>query len=778
MGTPPSRARRASTLAVLLVGLFHATPVTGVAFSPCEPRALVSTAQWAAPLDRVMTIDAGQRSLRDAIERISAAAGVRLSYSGNVLPADQVVCASFRDAKLGDILTHLLSSAVVPVVASLDHVVLAPVTKTSARQASTDPIALYPVAPVFATADMRAATREPRPGYTVGVIDASQLRQHATTEAAMATVAGVWTWQSPIGFTSQYGTRGATSFGASSPKVYIDGIEVANPLLATQLLPENIERIEVIRGPQGGALYGSDAVNGVTNIITRHRTVDDGAPRLHIRSGLAVSTSAFVEQAGVGQDHLVSLHLGSRANSGALNMGISHVGEFIPGSYSRNVQLDGNMRLIQERTLITGTARFSSKSAANPRGFTSAESVLGEELSMKQYTVGAKLVFRQNERFTHSAVLGVDGYLLNGFDVAMDGPRTVEDSVLNAAGNGALRTTLRVSSAARIGDEAATSALITVAAEHSNLQQYSESRASDGLTAQLDASFLEGASVSGGMRVQRDVVNGITATSALPMLASSYVIGDGALNLRVRSAYGRAIRWPTTPAGAEFGYGRGRVARPIISPEEQTGMEAGVDITIGARAGLQLTRYDQTATGLLQTVVQKEAFQTRYALQSVGEIANDGWEMQVFLHHGAVSLTGSAGLISSRVLRVAEGYTGDLDVGDRMLAVPARTMSLQASWQRAVWSSSVTVTRASDWINYDRRALAEQPSDVTGIELRDYWRRYDGATHLRATIGHTLNESVSLMLAGDNLLNRQTDEPDNATVVPGRTISIGIRAAF
>lgn len=56
--------------------------------------------------------------------------------------------------------------------------------------------------------------------------------------------------------------------------VLIDGRSVYSPLFsgigwdAQYVLPENVERIEVISGP-GGVLWGANAVNGVINIITR-----------------------------------------------------------------------------------------------------------------------------------------------------------------------------------------------------------------------------------------------------------------------------------------------------------------------------------------------------------------------------------------------------------------------------------------------------------------------------------------------------------------------------
>jgi iron complex outermembrane receptor protein len=63
--------------------------------------------------------------------------------------------------------------------------------------------------------------------------------------------------------------------------VLIDGRSVYNPLYSgvywnTQdVLPENIERIEVLSGP-GGTLWGANAVNGVINVITRKASDTEG----------------------------------------------------------------------------------------------------------------------------------------------------------------------------------------------------------------------------------------------------------------------------------------------------------------------------------------------------------------------------------------------------------------------------------------------------------------------------------------------------------------------
>ena len=794
--------------AVLLLVVPAAVPSWAMAEPPCVAGARPARdgRAWPAPLDRLVTLHGRDLSLRDALDRVAEAARLRLTYSAELVALGRRVCVSYDSVAAGAVLTDLLDGSMVsPVVAGDDQVVLAP-TVTPPRSGGTAAAQSASVLDrVLVTSTAVGGSARVITSSTK-VIDRAQLAKQSRgtlSETLNGVVPGLWVWdQSPSSVIAHYGSlRGASSFQVSYPKVYVDGIEVANPLLLSEMNPDAVERVEVIRGPQGAALYGADAIGGVINIIMRHDGADGEAAQ--IRGSAGIAHSSFATAPVLVQEHALNLRGGDELRSTALSLSVASVGSYVPGGGSWDAHGDGGFRLVGARTMLTGTGRFYTKEAGqatNPLITTNQGPFASQ--SIREYTLGTTASLFANETWTHALTVGVDGYRLSGDASTLLTPiPSAADSALRAARGGADRASVRASSEGRFGSAAGAATTLSVAAEHSVLSQRSDGsplggrlvsyggwQASTGVVGQVDASWRSALFATGGLRVERDA--GLAATGglvSLPMIGGAVLHAFGPVTTKLRASYGRSIR-PAGSAVRASWLARQAIVQGSLSPEEQSGIEVGFDASVGRRWTLRATRFDQTAYDLIQSVAITSSLmpgptdgRLLYALQNVGEIGNRGWELESGLLAGRLSLTASYSLVDSRVRRLAYAYRGDLRPGDRMLGVPAQSGGLTAAWTATRWSSSLTLARASDWIGYDGLALATASTGaqpITGVQLRDYWRKYPGVTRVDMLLTRHLLGALGLTLSGRNLLDVQRGEPDDLTVLPGRTLSAGLTAKF
>ena len=130
------------------------------------------------------------------------------------------------------------------------------------------------VEPVVVTAT-KIETPQEQLGASVTVVNGEDVQtyHYPSLTEAIRNVPGLEVTQSgSYGKLSTLSIRGANS---NQVQVLVDGVRVKSPTTGqvdlSDISPDQIERIEVIRGPQS-TLYGADAIGGVVNIITRKGT--------------------------------------------------------------------------------------------------------------------------------------------------------------------------------------------------------------------------------------------------------------------------------------------------------------------------------------------------------------------------------------------------------------------------------------------------------------------------------------------------------------------------
>ncbi|HET9423741.1 MAG TPA: SusC/RagA family TonB-linked outer membrane protein [Gemmatimonadaceae bacterium] len=175
----------------------------------------------------------------------------------------------------------------------LRTVTLAAGNMTQDFQLVRDPLRLEAVV-VTGVAEATAANRM---GFAVGKVDEAQLREVPAANpiqalGAKVSAARVSTGSGMPGSETSIRLRSATSItpGANNaPLVVVDGVITKSGL--ADINAQDVESIEVLKGPASAGIYGSDAAAGVINIVTkRGRNAAEGRSIVTLRNEVGTSS--------------------------------------------------------------------------------------------------------------------------------------------------------------------------------------------------------------------------------------------------------------------------------------------------------------------------------------------------------------------------------------------------------------------------------------------------------------------------------------------------------
>lgn len=575
------------------------------------------------------------------------------------------------------------------------------------------------------------ATRIPTPesqvasSITVVTADEIAAQQIRTVPDLLKEVPGLNVVQTggPGGQTSVF-MRGTN---ANHTKVLIDGIDVSDPSSPNaafdfgQLLTQDIQRLEVLRGPQSG-LYGSDAIGGVINVITK-----SGSGPAQFNAGLeAGSFDTFNQVAGV-SGSLDRFHYAVTVDH--LHSGATPVTplDYLPPGQQRidddDDNLTGSTKLgfdVTEHFDVGLVARYTDShlkfTGDNFANFPSTPDTSQSESNTRQYYTRAT-----------AHLVSLDGALDQTIGAAYNNIETTEFSPDGPPTD---------SSGARVKFD--WQGIIALAGDEKLLLGLEHQR--DDITVPISASTTINSGYAELQSSFRDRLydtlavryddNDRFGSKATYRFAPAYVIAE--TGTKIKASVGTGFKAPSLSQMFESFPAFGFFANPNLKPESSLGWDLGFEQALASDAvRFGVTYFHNNIKNLIDTNA------TTYI--NVGRAVTDG-----------VESFASYQPIQSLTFRLDYTYTQATDEMTllELLRRPKNKESLNTAWQATDrLSLNATVLSVSSWVDTNRDGSIPR-LNAPGYTTVDLAGAYDLTRHW------TLTARVT------NLLNRHYQNPD------------------
>lgn len=655
--------------------------------------------------------------------------------------------------------------------------------------AAQEPPDTFRLDPIVVTATRLPTPRASVPA-AVTVVDGARLRERGIrfVADALREVTGV--------SVARNGSEGAlTSLfvrGGESDyvQVMVDGVVLNEPGGAFdfgQLTTDNIERIEIVRGP-ASVLYGSDAVTGVIHIVTRR---GEGAPRVHASAGVgsgprlngdASVCPGYPATPCAGDSDLGSYakrtwSAGIAGGAGDLSYSIGVSGFDGDGAYAfnndyRNRSVSARAGVDRGRFDAAITGRYTDGRFHYP-------------------TDGAGALVDANQfRTSESVALGVDAGVRvrpwleartqltfhEGDNVTDDRPDSPADTLgtwESLSANVVDRTRADLLFQVRPGDLG----IFTVGGQverqrgsssFSSMGQFgpfesatSNERSNRALFGQAVVP-VSALTVTAGVRTED---NDRFGTHVTWRAGANLSAGTGTL---LRVAAGTGFKEPTFFENYAEGFTRGN---PNLEPEQSRSREVGVEQRLaGGRVRIGATWFDQRFTNLIQYTPEPPSPEaSNYT--NIGEAKAAGLELEATVAlPGGLDARGGWTLLDTEVLDEGLGTDALFQQGEQLLRRPRHRLDLQASLP-----VNERVTAGAAWTFVGERDDLDFLEDFNGRRITlPSFATFDAFGEVR--VMGSAERWLSLHLRVENLFDAEVLEIANFPA-RGRSVFVGLRGS-
>jgi vitamin B12 transporter len=601
----------------------------------------------------------------------------------------------------------------------------------------------------------------------VTIITGAELRAKGITRVvdALREAPGVSVVQNgSIGSVSSIFLRGGES---RYTKVLLDGVSLNAPggfIDLSHLTTDNIERIEIVRGPSS-VVHGADAVVGVIQIFTR---AGGGAARSAISARTGSLGSREIELSTAGQSGLSSYSLGGgfHTSDGIHAFNNEYKNGTVSGSFSIPVEKIANFRIV---------SRYTTAEYHYPTDYT------GAPVDSNSYRVQHRLTgsVQADREITERINVFVSA---GGNDVR----DLTEDIQIPFGSTTRLNTASRSVAFRRFADARITATLPIEAKLSLGTAYQREREAAANLERPLGGTRIETGSFSAAR------TNAAFYSELLGVVAQriSYTLSErfdrnsdfgnfethsagvsvqAATGTRLRSSVGTAFNAPSFSQLRPTLY---TVASPDLGPERSTTWQVGVEQAVASGITVAGTLFRQSFRQMIQYVSGgPPTFMGSYA--NLAAASSNGSELELSVDPSrwtsnlqGVLISANYSEVRPRVTSLDAAYTGDLKVGDALIRRPTHSGNLSATVSRPAWDLSAVASYVGKRPDVD---FAQFPSPTLTL---DAYTRVDLAGTARLQFIQFGDWAATFR--AENVTNRKYADVVGFQA-PGRVVFLGLR---
>jgi len=631
----------------------------------------------------------------------------------------------------------------------------------------------------------------------------------------------------------QLNIRGYSPSGdlSNNTKFLIDGVEVYDYRTLNYIDLNEVEKIEVSRGPMSSTLYGAGSSGGVIQIFTKKGS---GAVKFSFKTMFTSQESKYQDANPINQQYSMSLS-GGKPDFGyrtslkyslypisrwAVNNGIDEKDiDFNSNIYGNigNIKTELNIRYGTSRSGNAANNIWQKLALAENWTYASKIKVTLSDLEkeIKSYTLGLTLRQALTDNIYHSLTVG------NSQNLTYTHTYT---AFVSSAGNlyaesdynytlQSLKYFINLSQPIGADFKADITAGIDLnKGQYNQLYTYFNTQYGDNVTQSLTTSSsgsnvvktstttgFFGESVFGlwdkiflttGIRAEKNSSYGDDlGWYTMPRVGLTYVTALGQFTVKPRISWGQSTQ-PVSPSykigttTVSGSYTYQYLANENLKPQGQQGYEAGLDIFFGNNYSMGFTYYYQKVTNLVSSIYLSELSSTYlyvYQYQNISEVFNKGFEVNAKAILNPFTIDIAASVTDSRY---GSGFTYSsyypyLVEGGRVINVPTGNLFARLSYRVPAffsWSDkggniSVEYAWTGSEINYDYYYYMEAVYNKGKYATQ--YRSCDAFYLINLRGDYNILNSVNIYIDISNLLN---DQKFNGGYYPqnGRRITFGV----